>query len=247
MRSGSEYGGEGRAPRAPVLSIFRDSEDGFTTVAVAVSLVLSLTLVFASASALWVGGRSSEVQRVADASAMAGQNAVSAFSTVVQVLDACALSMGLTGVIVFGAGLVVSCVPGLSAVGAQITGAGGRILEARRSFVRSAADGVEKLEATLPLLIVANSASCVAANSQGGISYTGCALPFPAESASDFSALRADVDDERLEDLSEKMREASDEQARAQERADEAKERGWRADCVPSPYCNARARRLSRL
>ncbi|OUO48121.1 hypothetical protein B5F79_01870 [Olsenella sp. An285] len=237
MRSGSEYGGEGRAPRAPVLSIFRDSEDGFTTVAVAVSLVLSLTLVFASASVLWVGGRSSEVQRVADASAMAGQNAVSAFSTVVQVLDACALSMGLTGVIVFGAGLVVSCVPGLSAVGAQITGAGGRILEARRSFVRSAADGVEKLEATLPLLIVANSASCVAANSQGGISYTGCALPFPAESASDFSALRADVDDERLEDLSEKMREASDEQARAQERADEAKERGWRADCVPSPYC----------
>lgn len=237
MRSGSASGGEGRLPSAPALAVFRDDEGGFTTVAVAVSLVLSLTLVFGSASAVWVGGRSSEVQRVADASALAGQNAVSAFSTVVQVLDACALSMGLTGLIVLGAGLVVSCVPGLSAAGAEITGAGGKILEARRSFVRSAGEGVERLESTLPLLVVANSASCAAANSAGGMSYTGCALPFPAESASDFSALGTDVDDGRLEDLSERMQDASDDQAEAQARADEARERGWRADCVPSPHC----------
>lgn len=234
MRIGSESGADGRAP---ALSLFRDDEGGFTTVAMAVSLVLSLTLVFASASALWVGGRSSEVQRVADAGAMAGQNAVSAFSTVVQVLDACSLSMGLTGLVVLGAGLVVSCVPGLSATGAQITSAGGRIIDARRDFVRSASEGVERLEATLPLLVVANSASCVAANSQGGVSYSGCALPLPAESASDFSALRADVDEGRLEELSEGMREASDDQAEARARADEAAERGWRADCVPSPRC----------
>lgn len=220
-----------------MLSVFRDGDDGFTTVAVAVSLVLSLTLVFSSAGALWVAGRSSEVQRVADACAMAGENAVSAFSTVTQVLDACVLSMGLTGVIVLGAGLVVSCVPGLSATGAQITSAGTRILDARQRFARSAAEGVERLEATLPLLVVANSASCVSANAAGGLSYAGCAIPFPAESRSDFSALETEVDDERLNELSEGMRQASDEQAKARERADAAKERGWRADCVPSPHC----------
>ena len=235
MQSGSESGTE--RPGAPVLSLFRDDEDGFTTVGVAVALVLSLSLVFASASAAWVAGRSSEVQRVADACAMAGQNAVAAFSTVTQVIDACVLSMGLTGIVVLGAGLVVSCVPGLSATGAQITQAGGRILDARRDFARTAADGIERLEATLPLLIVANSASCVEANAAGGVSYAGCALPFPAESRSDFSGLEQEVDDERLSELSGEMGELSDEMEEASRRAEEALERGWRADCGSSPYC----------
>ena len=235
MRTGSESGTE--RVGAPVLSLFRDSEDGFTTVGVAVALVLSLSLVFASASAAWVAGRSSEVQRVADACAMAGQNAVAAFSTVTQVVDACVLSMGLTGIVVLGAGLVVSCVPGLSATGAQITQAGGRILDARRDFARTAADGIERLEATLPLLIVANSASCVEANATGGVSYAGCALPFPSESRSDFSGLRKEVDDERLAELSDEMGAVSDQMEEARRRAEEALERGWMADCGSSPYC----------
>ena len=236
MRSGLGSGAE-RVAGAPVLSLFRDDEDGFTTVGVAVALVLSLSLVFASAGATWVAGRSSEVQRVADACAMAGQNAVAAFSTVTQAIDACVLSLGLTGVVVLGAGLVVSCVPGLSATGAQIVQAGSRILDARGEFARSAADGIERLEATLPLLIVANSASCVEANSVGGMSYAGCALPFPSESRSDFSGLRKEVDDERLAELSVEMGEVSDEMERARLRAQEALDRGWEADCGSSPYC----------
>lgn len=234
MRSGS---GSGAERGAPVLSLFRDGRDGFTSVAVAVALVLSLALTFSVATATWVAGRSSEVQRVADAGAMAGQNAVAAFSTVAQVVDACVLSMGLAGVIVLGAGLVVSCVPGLSAAGAGVTDAGRGILDARRGFARSAAEGIERLEATLPLLVVANSASCIAANSGDGLLYAGCALPFPTESRSDFSALRADVDDSRLEELSDRMGEASDEAERAHEAARSALERGWLADCGSVPYC----------
>lgn len=236
MRSGSGSGGEA-ARSSPVLSLFRDGEDGFTTVGVAVALLLSLSLVFASAGAAWVSGRSSEVQRVADACAMAGQNSVAAFSTVVQVVDACVLSMGLAGVVVLGAGLVVSCVPGMSAAGAQITQTGSRILEARRGFAQTAADGIERLEATLPLLIVANSASCVEANAAGGTSYAGCALPFPAESGSDFSGLGEGLDDERLAELSGRMGEVSSEMEEAALRAEDALERGWRADCGDTPYC----------
>lgn len=234
MRSGSRSGTE-RA--APVLSLFRDDEDGFTTVGVAVALVLSLSLVFSSAGAAWVSGRSSEVQRVADACAMAGQNSVAAFSTVVQVVDACVLSMGLTGIVVLGAGLVVSCVPGLSATGAQIAEAGSSILDARRDFARTAADGIERLEATLPLLVVANSASCVEANAAGGMPYVGCAIPFPTESRSDFSGLLEEVDDEGLSELSAQMGEVSDEMERARREAEAALERGWTADCGSSPYC----------
>lgn len=236
MVTGSGCGGEG-AGRAPVLSLFRDDEGGFTTVAVAVALLLSLSLVFGAATAGWVGARSSETQRVADATALAGQNVVAAYSTIVQVLDACVLSMGLAGVVVLGAGLVLSSVPGLSATGATVCEVGGRIMQARREFARSAGEGVERLEETLPLLVVANSASCVSANSGEGTSYVGCALPFPATSGSDFSALETDVDDEEMRDLSTAMGEVSDEVERAKQRAEEALERGWMADCGSSPHC----------
>ena len=124
-----------------VLSVFRDDEGGFTTVTVAVALLLSLTLVFAAASAGWVSSRSSEVQRVADASALAGSNSVAAFTTVSQVLDACTLSLGLAGIIVYGAGLVTSCVPGLTGVGVEMCSVGGRILDARGGGARPGAAG----------------------------------------------------------------------------------------------------------
>lgn len=216
---------------------FRDDEGGFTTVAVALSLLLCLALVFAAASAGWVGARSSETQRVADAAALAGQNVVAAYSTIVQTLDACVLSMGLAGVVVLGAGFVLSCVPGLSAAGASMSEAGARIMRARRDFARSAGEGIERLEATLPLLVVANSASCVAANCDGGTRYVGCALPFPATSRSDFSGLETDVDEVEMTELSKEMGEVSDEVERAKERAEDALERGWAADCGTSPYC----------
>lgn len=237
--TGSRCGAsEGDRPRDRplVMSAFRDDEGGFTTVAVAVALLLSLTLVFATASAGWVSSRSAEVQRVADAAALAGANAVAGFTTVAQVLDACTLSLGLTGLVVYGAGLVTSCVPGLASVGAQMCSTGGKTLETRRSFARSAASGLERLEQALPLLVVANSASCVEANSEEGLSYMGCALPLPLTSESDFSAILSDVDDEPLEELSEQMREASQEALEAREQADEALERGWMADCGSLPY-----------
>lgn len=236
MGSGSRSGSEGSGGGLVVLSAFRDDEGGFTTIAVAVSIVLCLTLVFAAASAGWVSARSSEIQRVADSAALAGQNAVAAYSTVAQVTDACVLSMGLVGVISFGAGLVTSCVPGLAPLGVELCAAGGRILEARNRLARSAAAGLERLETVLPLLVVANSASCVAANGEEGLSYVGCALPVPATSGSDFSALLSEVGDEGLDELSGRMRQASEDAREARARLDEALERGWEADCGSEPH-----------
>ena len=213
-----------------------DDEGGFATVAMALALLVCLTLVFATATAGWVISRSSEVQRVADASAMAGENVVAAYATVAQVVDACTLSLGLTGLVTYGAGLVLSCIPLTVQTGAAMCEAGSSILEARTSFAQSAASGLQAFEAALPLLIVANSASTVAANSTGGISYVGCAIPFPTSSESDFSALEDVVDDSALEEASEELTEASEKAAEAQEEAEEALEKGWEADCGSSPY-----------
>ena len=179
------------------LSLFLDDEGGYTTVAVAVALLVSISLVFAAASAEWVMARSYEVQPVADAAAMAGANSVAAYATIARVLDACVLSLGLLGVTVFGAGLVLSCIPGAATFGGSVCDAGRKVLDARRDFARSASEGLERLEKVLPAVVVANSAACVAENARAqGLPYVGCAIPFPVESQSDFSSMLALSDKE---------------------------------------------------
>lgn len=235
-RGGRPPTGRRRSP-GPSIGAFVDDEGGYTTVAVAVALLVSLSLVFSAASAQWVMSRSAEAQNVADAAAEAGANAVAAYTTIAQALDACVLSMGLTGMVVYGAGLVASCVPALAVAGAQLTASGGQILDARRSFSRSAAAGLKRLESALPALVVYNSAACVLANGEGSVSYAGCAVPYPQESASDFSAIEADADDSGLDGLASSMCDLAREEQAAKARADEAKRRGWLADCGSSPYC----------
>lgn len=247
MGAGSAYGGEGRG-LGPSVGAFVSDEGGYTTVAVAVSLLVSLSLVFGAASAQWVGARSAEAQEVADAVALSGANAVAGYSTVAQVLDACVLSMGLAGFVTCAAGLAVSCVPGLAARGAQMTEAGSRVLEARRDFSRQACEGLQRLESLLPALVVANSGSCARANSREGLDYTGCAVPFPLESQSDFGPLEDGAEGSALSDLAERLGEESSKAEEARKRAQEALERGWMADCGSSPYClRERAGRLAGL
>ncbi len=239
------------APARPRLglSLFLDDEGGYTTVAVAVALLVSISLVFAAASAEWVMVRSYEVQPVADAAATAGANAVAAYTTIARVLDACVLSLGLLGVTVFGAGLVLSCIPAAGAFGGSVCEAGKDILDARRDFARSSAEGLERLEKVLPAVVVANSAACVAENAHAqGLPYVGCAVPFPTESKSDFSSLAAELSSEEMEKDAEELRELAEQADEAKALADEARQRGWMADCGSTPYClEERASKLAGL
>ncbi len=219
------------------IQTFVQDDGGYTTLAVAVALLVSLTLVFGTAAAHWSMARSADVQEVADATAMAGENCVAAYSTIAQVLDACVLTMGLTGVVVCGAALVVSAIPPLQVKAAAIMDIGRKILEARQGFAKTAASGLKKLESALPALIMANSASCAAANSSGGMSYVGMAVPFPQESKSDFSFLDDDLDADEMEKDAEELAEASARKEEAHQRANEIKERAWRADNVDDPKC----------
>ena len=121
------------------IGAFVDDEGGYTSVAVALALLVSLSLVCSLVSVAWVQNRSADVQSVADSAALAGANVVAAYSTVATTLDACVLTLGLAGMVTLGAGLVVSAVPGLSAVGAETISAGVKMLDARREFAMSAA------------------------------------------------------------------------------------------------------------
>lgn len=238
MRAGRACGAEGRA-KAPVPSVswFIDDEGGYTSVAVVLALLVSVTLVFGMAASEWTMARSADVQEVADATAMAGENVVASFSTVAQVIDACVLSMGIAGMAACGFGLVASCVPALSAAGEAALEAGRQVLDSRREFAQSALAGLESLEATLPLLIVANSAACANANDEGGIGYTGCAVPLPLQSRSDYSSLTPNLDVEDIDEDAAKMRDAASRSEDARKRANDALRRGWEADCGHVPRC----------
>lgn len=230
------------------IGLFVREEGGYTTVAVALALLVSLTLVFSAAAAEWTLARSADVQRVADAAAMAGENSVAAFCTIAQVLDACVLSLGIVGTLVSGAGLVVSCVPGARALGAKVTHTGKKVLDARKKFARSCMRGLEKLERALPYLIVVNSGACVAANSTRGISYVGCAIPFPQESQSDYSAMKDELEADKMAETAQELQNATDRRDAAKKRAEAARERAWRADCVDEPCCmRSRAASLAGL
>ncbi len=227
---------------------FVKDDGGYTTMAMALALLLSLTLAFGTAAAGWSLSRAADVQEVADAAAMAGENCVAAFSTVAQVLDACVLTMGLTGVVVCGAGLVVAAIPPLQARSVSIMRAGKSILQARKEFSRSAARGLKTLEDALPALIMANSASCVAANATATTSYVGMAIPFPSGSKSDYSFLEDHTNVDEMQQEATDLAEASARKQEAHERAQAAKERAWRADNVDSPLCmQSRAQTLAGL
>lgn len=227
---------------------FVRDDGGYTTVAVALALLVSLSLVFATAAGQWGLTRSADVQEVADATALAGANCVAAFSTIVQTVDACALSLGLTGLVLCAAGLVVAAIPVVQAHAPTVLGTGRSVLESRRDFSRSAALGLRALERALPSLIMANSASCVSANCRQGVEYFGCAVPFPQSSESDYSFLDNEIDVGEVDEAARELREATQEKEDALVRAADAKARAWRADCVDDPLCmRSRAHTLAGL
>lgn len=231
-------------------SLFRlfYAEDGYTTISVAVALLLSLSLIFSLANIHSMSTHAADVQEVADACALAGSNCVAAFSTIVQVLDACVLSLGLCGMIVLAVGIVVSAIPFLRVYAAPIISAAHHIFQARATFAKSAYTGVAKLEQALPYIIAYNSASCAYANNTQHSPYVGMAIAYPFSSQSDFSALTKEIDDTNMAEDAKKLEESTQKQEEAQKKADEAKKRAWEADCVDKPSCmKSRVSKLSHI
>ena len=208
-------------------------EDGaYTSLAAAVSILVTLALLFAIASGIWSMTRSGDVQTSADATALAGANVVSSYHTTATVLDAAVLSMGLAGLCVTGVGLVGLLIPGVNALAPQTIDAGIRMLDARNSFAASASRGLRTLESALPFLVGANGTRTCTAQSGDLVSYTGTALAVPIASASEFPALEGDaVATDELQASADALDAAADELAVAQEETAAAKEAAWLADC----------------
>lgn len=254
---GLRYGADGPS-RPPVLrrhkgtwgiGLFAD-EEGSTTVAAAVAILMSLVLVFGMVATQRVSVRAADVQAVADAGALAGMNVVAGYATTAQILDALVLSMGLVGMLTLAIGLVLSAIPLVDVAGPPVLRAASAMFEARAKLSRTAAQGLERLERAVPYLVAANSLAAVRANAGGEGSYVGVAIPYPLEGASDFGPLADDDAADKVEQAGEKGDEIdvlAEQAAEAARQADEALERGWLSDCGADPSMRERAASLAGL
>ena len=168
----------GRRP----FGLFRD-EDGFTTVGVALALLVTLALVFTSAQVYRVSSASADVQDVADAAALAAENEVAEFMIAVRVCDAVVLSLSLTGAATAGLGVAALCTPATAGASEVLLKAARKVVEARDEFAEKAAAGLNRLQKALPFLAAANAASTASANDGGpmGASYVALAVLVPAD------------------------------------------------------------------
>lgn len=223
-------------------------EDGaYTTVASACAMLMVLSLLFSSSLAIWSASRAGDVQVSADATALAGENAVSSYYTAATVLDACVLSLGLAGFTMTGAGMVGLFVPGGQALARETLDVAARVFDMRNSFASSASGGLKRVEGSLPFLVAANAARTCDAQGSGGAGYRGTAFAVPAASASEFPALEGEgIDTEGLEQACGGLEEAAAELARISEEVATRREEAWLADCgAPGRNMQERVGRLS--
>lgn len=207
-------------------------EGAYTTITSAVAMLMVLALLFSASVAVWTSSRASDVQVAADASALAGSNAIASYHTAATVVDASILSLGLTGFAMAGAGLVGLLVPGAHALAGETLDAAMRVLKTRNDFAASASRGLERLEGSIPYLVAANASRACNAQSTERLSYTGTALAVPRASASEFPAATGEeVRTDALEQAANKLDEAAEALAAAAERSAAAKEAAWVADC----------------
>ena len=247
-RQRGERGGR-HLPSVVGVGLFAD-ERGATSVAAAVAVLLSIVLVFGLANVQWATSTAADVQVVADAGALAGANMVAAYVTVAQVLDALVLSLGLVGMLTFAIGLVLSALPVVSVAAPPVLEAAQSVLGSRGRLATSGARGLKALEDAVPYLVAANSFLTVRANGTRDASYIGIAVPYPLEGESDFGLLDSDDAADQVRDLKErgeKIDEFTELAAEQKALADEALERGWRADCGDNPCMCERAWALAGL
>lgn len=233
------------------IEAFIREDGGSTSIAMGVAILVSLCLVFSLASVSWVSSRAADVQAVADAGALAAANILSAYATVAQMLDAIALSLGLIGMLTLAIGIVLCAIPLVNAVGPPVIEAATKVFDARSSFTSHCAVGLSKLEEAVPYLMATNSVLAIRANASNSGNYGGIAVPFPAQGSSDFGPLLTSdgVGDKarQSKESGDRIDEITSQAKQAQERANDALERGWRADCGPGMSLRERAETLAGL
>lgn len=231
---------------------FRD-EKGVTTVAMAISIFLAVSLIFSGAQLYRVSSASAEIQEVADACVLAADNEVAEFVCAVNVCDAVILSFTLLSGTLYGLGIVTACIPPLEALSQKLISVADKSLEMRDRFHDSVVDGLNQLQRLLPFLAAANSMGVAQANNAGALQadYYAIAALMPSKGV-EFSKIKDDSLALLAEDVDSSIDSIREDSAAAEEaakKANEAKRKAFEYDCgnAPGACMYERAQRLAGL
>ena len=213
---------------------FKKKEGGFTTAGTAIALLLVFSLLAVSLQAYWTGSRSGNIQYVADAGALAADEAVAQFVVAGQVVDAVLLSMSLLAITVYAVSAVAALIPGGQGVSGQLVSLGGNILTVRKNFGQGATKGLNALQKALPAICAVKSGQVISANADAsGLDYCGVALAVPinADEITFGSAEEIEKSGQEISQDNEDISDKTEQDEEARKKISEAKERAWRADC----------------
>ena len=211
------------------IGLFIDETGAYTTVTSAVVILLVISLLFSAAATIWMLNRTQDVQTQSDVCALAGENVVSSYSTCATVMDACVLSMGLTGLCLSGVGLVGLFIPQTSTAAESILNAGIEMLQSRNEYAISANNGLQEMEQALPYLIAMHSMNTV---EQADVeqNYVGVAIPYPIDSGSTFLD-SPELNVSHLEEESSHMKDLAETLDQVQTEVASSRRDAWLADC----------------
>lgn len=222
-------------------SFFKD-EDGFTTLSVVVSLLLTLTLIFSSAQVYRVMSASADIQNVSDACAQSAQNQVAEFMILVRVCDSVVLSLSLASVVSIALGVICMCTPVTAVLSDVLIEASEKIINARDSFANKSSEFLNSTQKALPF-ISSVKAYELAKSNNGGVmdsNYLSIAILMPGQGV---DIAPGNIDDVKgalndVKDNSQSIKQAAALAEEAAKSANKSKLEAFMADCGNNPnYC----------
>lgn len=226
-------------------------DEGFSTVGMALALLITLSLIFTCARVYEIQTASAQVQDVADAAALAAENVIAEFYIVVTVCDALTFTLSLALVVALGIGTVCACIPATASLSKALFEAADQIRSARDSFYQSAQDSLTTLQNALPFIATVKAQQVMNANSRDGSAYQGIVVlaPWSSDSASEVSFEATDSAWESVNETHDELSECAEEAEQAAQKADEWKEYAYRHDSgSQTQYCMyERAHKLAGL
>ena len=159
-------------------------EQGFSTVGVALALLLSFALIFSAARVYEIESVSGDIQNVADSAALAAENVVGEYCVIATMCDAVVLSLSLSSLCALGLSVAAACTPPTAALSQALLKSAQKLKQARDSFSEKATSALEELKLMLPLVAAAKAANVIAenANARNGVAYRGLAILNPSKS-----------------------------------------------------------------
>ncbi len=228
-------------------------EQGFSTVGVALALLLSFALIFSAARVYEIESVSGDIQNVADSAALAAENVVGEYCVIATMCDAVVLSLSLSSLCALGLSVAAACTPPTAALSQALLKSAQKLKQVRDSFSEKATSALEELKLMLPLVAAAKAANVIAenANARNGVAYRGVAIliPWQTEPLEEHATTKTDEAFSAVDQKRDELEQLGAEAEEAAHEANRIKEEAYRYDCgSETNYCMyERAKNLAHL